>query len=630
MATINAINSNIPIEVTKGGTGAATFTANGLLIGQTTSAIAAMSAGSAGQIVTSSGVGVNPAWTTATYPATAAQGDVIYASSANTIAGLTKDTNATRYLANTGAGNNPAWDQVELTDGVSGILPIANGGTNASSMATTYGVNYFDGTRLVTTAVGTATHVLTSNGAGVAPTFQAASGGIGTLNGDAGSATGATVTIAGTANQISTSAAAATVTLSLTSSVTIANDFTQTNGDHNIGNTDAATTAPFSNFLKSRSGGVITSGDILGSVTFQGISTGTTYVTGASITCTSSGTIAANRVASNMVFATHPDSASGSTPTTRMTIASTGAVTIASPDSGVGLTVSGGGATITAGNLTVSSGLLALPTTSSTVGQVTINAAPYIHFYGTDNVFIGPSCGNFTLTTGGAGTAYNTAVGANSMSSVTTTAQFNAGFGRYTLNALTTGDLNTACGDESLAALTTGSRNTCIGYNSGGSLTTTDSNNICIGSETTGTAGNGNTLRIGSGAGTGNGQLNRAFIHGIRGITTGQADAIAVLVDSVGQLGTVSSSIRYKENIVDLEGSERLYDLRPVSFNYKTQPDRTSSGLIAEEVFDIYPELVAHNQEGEIESVKYHDLPVLLLNEIKKLRRRIEELERRP
>ncbi len=56
-------------------------------------------------------------------------------------------------------------------------MPIVEGGTNATSMTTTDGVVYYDGTRLVTTAVGTATNVLTSNGAGVAPTFQAASGG---------------------------------------------------------------------------------------------------------------------------------------------------------------------------------------------------------------------------------------------------------------------------------------------------------------------------------------------------------------------------------------------------------------------------------------------------------------------
>jgi hypothetical protein len=57
---------------------------------------------------------------------TFAQGDVIYASALDTVAGLTKDANATRYLANTGASNNPAWAQVALATGVSGDLPFAN------------------------------------------------------------------------------------------------------------------------------------------------------------------------------------------------------------------------------------------------------------------------------------------------------------------------------------------------------------------------------------------------------------------------------------------------------------------------------------------------------------------------
>ena len=57
-----------------------------------------------------------------------------------------------------------------------GTLAIANGGTNATSMTNTDGVVYYDGTRLVTTTVGTAAYVLTSNGAGMAPTFQAAGG----------------------------------------------------------------------------------------------------------------------------------------------------------------------------------------------------------------------------------------------------------------------------------------------------------------------------------------------------------------------------------------------------------------------------------------------------------------------
>jgi len=51
MATINPIDSNIPIEVAKGGTGAATFTAHGVLVGNTTSAVAVTAAGTTGQIL---------------------------------------------------------------------------------------------------------------------------------------------------------------------------------------------------------------------------------------------------------------------------------------------------------------------------------------------------------------------------------------------------------------------------------------------------------------------------------------------------------------------------------------------------------------------------------------------------
>ena len=64
-----------------------------------------------------------------------AQGDVLYASSTTVLSRLGKDANSTRVLTNTGTNNNPAWAQVTLTTGVTGTLPVGNGGTGASSLA---------------------------------------------------------------------------------------------------------------------------------------------------------------------------------------------------------------------------------------------------------------------------------------------------------------------------------------------------------------------------------------------------------------------------------------------------------------------------------------------------------------
>lgn len=66
------------------------------------------------------------------------QGNLLYGSAADTLLALPKDTNATRYLSNTGGGvNNPAWAQVDLTNGVTSILPGANGGTGIANTSKT-------------------------------------------------------------------------------------------------------------------------------------------------------------------------------------------------------------------------------------------------------------------------------------------------------------------------------------------------------------------------------------------------------------------------------------------------------------------------------------------------------------
>ena len=148
-------------------------------------------------------------------------------------------------------------------------------------------------------------------------------------------------------------------------------------------------------------------------------------------------------------------------------------------------------------------------------------------------------------------------------------------------------------------------------------------------------AGESATIRIGDADQT------KTFVAGIRGVTTGAADAISVMIDSNGQLGTVSSSRRYKEDIHAMSEaasttSDRLQQLRPVTFRYKQHAPGAETGekpiqygLIAEEVAEVFPELAVLNEDGQPETVKYHLLAPLLLNEVQKQREALEEKDRR-
>ena len=299
---------------------------------------------------------------------------------------------------------------------------------------------------------------------------------------------------------------------------------------------------------------------------------------------------------------------------------------------------------------------------------------------GTENTFLGQNAGNFTMT-GGANTGFghnafsnnstgviNTAIGnfalwSNTTGSANTATGNNAlagnngsnntANGAFALYLNTTGSGNTASGFEALYSNTTGGANTATGWNAlhqnttsfnstaiganalanttgfgntgigvnAGVNLTSGFDNICIGNP--GVAGESGTIRIGT-----VGTQTATFVAGVNGVTTG-GTGTPVLIDASGQLGTISSSARFKDEIQDMgESTEGLLKLRPVTFRYKAQPEgRTQFGLIGEEVEKVMPELVVCSSSGEVDTVLYHEMPAMLLNELQKQQREIQELK---
>jgi Chaperone of endosialidase len=74
--------------------------------------------------------------------------------------------------------------------------------------------------------------------------------------------------------------------------------------------------------------------------------------------------------------------------------------------------------------------------------------------------------------------------------------------------------------------------------------------------------------------------------------------------------------------------SRGLFQLRPVIFRYKQDPQGVRQyGLIAEEVAKVYPELVTWRSDGAAESVQYHELIPMVLNELQRQQRELGELK---
>jgi hypothetical protein len=203
----------------------------------------------------------------------------------------------------------------------------------------------------------------------------------------------------------------------------------------------------------------------------------------------------------------------------------------------------------------------------------------------------------------------NTASGASSLFANTTGSR-NMAAGFQALHRNTTGERNTAIGDGSLSNNTTGSFNVALGAGAGSGVITAN-DVICIGRAVNGVNVSGT-----------------CFIGNIRGVTTQNANALPVVIDGAGQLGTVASSERFKKDIAIMgQASEGILSLRPVTFHYKTDGENTPQfGLIAEDVAKVNPNLVVRDKNGEICTVRYEAVNAMLLNEFLKEHRKVEQL----
>ena len=250
----------------------------------------------------------------------------------------------------------------------------------------------------------------------------------------------------------------------------------------------------------------------------------------------------------------------------------------------------------------------------------------YSNTTGQGNVAVG----YFTMIMNSTG-QNNVAIGVGALDYNTT------GFGNVAIgpSAGGGGDDNVAIGDRAMASTNEGSFNTAVGYGAmdyctgsynvavgqvAGVKLTNGSHNIDIGSE--GETDDNRTIRIGNLK-----TQRKAYFAAVNGVTI--PDGVSVIINSSGQLGTVTSSARYKDAIKPMDkASEAILALKPVTFRYKHELDPKGIpqfGLVAEDVEKVNPDLVARDTDGKPYTVRYEAVNAMLLNEFLKEHRKVEQ-----
>jgi len=242
---------------------------------------------------------------------------------------------------------------------------------------------------------------------------------------------------------------------------------------------------------------------------------------------------------------------------------------------------------------------------------------------------------------------YNTAIGQSSLYN-NETANNNTAVGYVSLNANTTGGSNTAVGKDSLKDNTTGASNVALGAGANENNTTGDEN-VSMGVSVMGltTSGSCNTS-IGSQAGynvssgDNNLLLGRNAGRSTSPFTVTTQDNRIVLGDNsitnfYSQVAlTVTSDARDKMNFEPVpHGLDFVTKLEPYKFNFKKTREveephgKARYGFKAQDILELEGDnnVIIDNEQPDHLKYKGEHLVPVLVNAIKELTKRLEELE---
>ncbi|HEY3382836.1 MAG TPA: tail fiber domain-containing protein [Vicinamibacterales bacterium] len=288
---------------------------------------------------------------------------------------------------------------------------------------------------------------------------------------------------------------------------------------------------------------------------------------------------------------------------------------------------------------TISSGNLELPATGgATTGVLKIGGQSFLHAYGDPtNTFAGGQAGGGFTTSGGS----NTGVGYQALYT-NSTGDSNTAVGYGSLLQTSVGAGNTAIGTQAGALVVTGSNNTFVGYHAatdgynsgivnataiGANALVTQNNSLVLG----GTGANAVSVGIGTSA-------PNTTLQVVGDIRVGTSGTNGCLMNyaGAGMLGLCSSDARLKTNVNPFAPVlDRLVRLQPVHFNWKVKEfpeyhfgEALNSGLIAQDVERVFPEMVATDVRG-YKMVNYSELPYLTLAGVRELKAENDALKAR-